>query len=255
MRSALLLLLGLAACDQSPVHWKDPVVITRAATPTRLVLVGDSARFVPAPPREAAPPLSPGMCPRSVKTAQGARHLFAVWWQVRSDSSAELLSAASPDSGRTWGLPVPVDTSDISSRGCDRPSPSITTVDDDMHVAYSMTAPEGTGVFFAHFMSGMLHSPVAVIYGDHLVATAIAGDGDRIAVAYEDPNGKRQQVKVAYSPTQGHIFDWRTTASRDIDGATAPAVALDGSSLAVGWTSQKFDQGAGAEVVRVGRIK
>ena len=66
-----------------------------------------------------------------------------------------------------------------------------------------MIAPEGTGVFFAHFMGSMLHSPVAVIYGERLVATAIAAEGDRVVVAYEEPNGTRQQVDVAMSHDAG----------------------------------------------------
>ena len=72
-------------------------------------------------------------------------------------------------------------------------------------------------MFFAHFMGSMLHSPVAVIYGERLVATAIAAEGDRVAVAYEEPNGTRQQVDVALSQTQGHIFEWHATASRDVE--------------------------------------
>ena len=72
-----------------------------------------------------------------------------------------------------------------------------------------MIAPEGTGVFFAHFMGS--HAPLTgcrSIYGERLVATAIAAEGDRVAVAYEEPNGTRQQVDVALSQTQGHIFEW-----------------------------------------------
>ena len=50
--------------------------------------------------------------------------------------------------------------------------PSLATVGDDVYVAYSMAAPEGTGVFFAHSMGSMLHAPVPVIYGERLVSTA-----------------------------------------------------------------------------------
>src|SRR5262249_40937558 len=153
------------------------------------------------------------------------------------DSSAVLEAAWSSDSGRTWGKTAPVDTTDISSRGCDRPAASIATSGDDLHIAYSMIAPEGTGVFFAHFMDSMLHSPVAVIYGERMVPAAIAAEGDRVAVAYEEPNGTRQQVDVALSQTQGHIFEWHATASRDIDAATQPSVALSGQRLAVTWVT------------------
>jgi hypothetical protein len=120
-----------------------------------------------------------------------------------------------------------------------------------------MIAPEGTGVFFAHTMSSMLHSPVAVIYGDRLVATAIAaeGRGDRVAIAYEEPNGKREQIDLALSTTEGHIFEVHTTASRDVDVAASPQIALAGRSIAVSWLERPLDASAASRVVRVGRIE
>ena len=118
-----------------------------------------------------------------------------------------------------------------------------------------MIAPEGKGVFFAHQMATMVHSPVPVIYGDRLVPTAIAADGDRVAVAYEDPNGKRRQVDVAMSTTQGHIFEWHIIASRDIDVATEPAVALSGHRLAVSWSPQLAADSGATRIIRDGRIR
>jgi hypothetical protein len=256
MRLVVLLALGLVACEQPPVEWSDPASIASPADPSRLVLGTDGTpQLLPAAQRVGTLPSSPGLCRASVITAQGTHRLFAAWWSVRPDSSATLYSAASTDSGKTWGLPTAVDTSDNSSHGCDRPPPSATTVGDDLYLAYSMAAPEGTGVFFAHFMGSMLHSPVAVIYGDRLVPTAIAADADRVVVAYEDPNGKRQRVDVAFSGTQGHIFEWHETATRDVDVATSPLVALRGHELAVAWSEQKFEGGAGSAVVRMGQIK
>src|SRR6185437_5305383 len=128
--------------------------------------------------------------------------------------------------GKTWATPMVVDTSDVSSVGCSRPAPSLATVGDDVYVAYSMIAPEGKGVFFAHTMGMMLHSPVAVIYGERLVSTAIAADGDRVLVGYEEPNGTRRQVDLAYSVTQGHIYEVHTVASRSVDDGEFPSVAL-----------------------------
>jgi hypothetical protein len=125
----------------------------------------------------------------------------------------------------------------------------------DLYVAYSMVAPEGTGVFFAHTMDAVLHSPVAVIYGERLVSTAIAAEGDTVVVAYEEPNGKREQIDVALSSTQGHIFDWRSTATRDVDVAFSPAVALADHAVAVAWTARPFGAGPLSHVVRVGRLK
>ena len=259
MRQPVVMLLFvalLAACDKPPVEWSDPTPIASPPGAVHLVmgatgpprLVSDSA---PAGPL----PADPALCHSSLRTVRGASRLYAVWWSVRPDSSASLEAAWSIDSGKTWGTPSPVDTSDVSSRGCSRPPPSITTAGDDLHIAYSMVAPEGTGVFFAHFMGSMLHSPVAVIYGERLVGTAIAAQGDRVAVAYEEPNGTRRQVDVAFSVTQGHIFEWHAIASREIDFAAAPQVALNGSRLAVSWVTRRMNDTTSAHVVREGRLK
>lgn len=182
--------------------------------------------------------------------------LFASWWGVRSDSSAVLYLAKSLDGGHAWLPATTVDTTDVSSNGCKRPAPALTTVGDDAYVAYSMIAPEGKGVFFAHSMGGMLHTPVPVIYGERLVETGIAADEHRVAVAYEEPNGSRPQVDVAISVTQGHLFNWHATASRGVDVASSPAVAMAGPELAVSWlNAQPGTSGPPNRVVRVGRIQ
>jgi hypothetical protein len=252
------LALLLAACDTSPVLWKDPVPIARPGSAARLVVDSTgTARYVIDSLKLAGTPPAAASCARSLATAMGTTRAFAVWWAVRKDSSANLVVSSSPDSGRTWGPAVSVDTTDISSNGCDRPPPAVTAVGDDVYVAYSMIAPEGKGVFFAHFMGGMLHSPVPVIYGERLVKTAIAADTYRVTVAYEEPNGARERVDLALSVTQGHIFEVHTVASRDVDVATDPSVAFAGPGpvVAVGWTERRADGEATGSVVRVGRFK
>lgn len=258
--SSLLVLGALvsAACDKPPVEWTDPEPVAAVVGGGLSRLVVDSAgaaRFAvdSTASRIMPPPPAPAVCESSLQTALGTVHAWAGWWSVRPDSSAALYVANSADSGRTWGSRIAVDTSDASSNGCDRPAPSLTTVGDDVYVAYSMAAPEGTGVFFAHVMGGMLHSPVAVIYGDRLVHTAIAAQDPRVVVAYEEPNGSGQQVGVALSTTQGHLFDWRTTASPAIDHAVLPAVALSGQMVAVAWVRARSGDST-RRIVRVGRI-
>jgi hypothetical protein len=170
-----------------------------------------------------------------MRVVAGRQHTFAIWWNLRADSTANLVTSRSPDRGATWSPPILIDTADVARAGCERKAPSATTIDDDLYVAYSMRAREGTGVFFAHFMAGMFHSPVPVIYGDRVVETAIAAQGERVVVAFEDPNGRAQRVNVAISRTQGHIFEDHTTASRDVDAAILPDVAVAGDKLAVAW--------------------
>ena len=262
MRSCLPLLAGLllAACRDPLVDWSDPRAIAPVPGPSRLVAdTAGSARFVAdtAAGRIAFPAPTPGTCERSLRRAAATVHAYVVWWGVRADSSAVLYLARSTDAGRSWARPVAIDTADMSADGCDRPPPSLTTVGDDAYVAYSMIAPDGRGVFFSHVMGGILHSPVAVMYGERLVNTAIAAQDPRVVVAYEDPNGSRRQIGVALSTTQGHLFDWRTTSSRVIDDATLPAVALAGRTLAVSWVAGRGerDDSTDRRVVRVGRIQ
>jgi len=245
-----------AACEKPPVDWSDPVALHEISGPARLIVDSSGhAALVADLPRVVATPAVPGLCTASLRAVAGSRRTFSAWWNVRQDSSATLLIASSADSGTNWDRAVAVDTTDVSSAGCNRPPPTVATVGDDLFVAYSMIAPEGKGVFFAHLMGSMVHAPVAVIYGDRLVPTAIAAEGDDVAVAYEDPNGSRQRVAVAYSVAQGHIFTWHATASRDVDVSTAPAVALSGRVLAVAWATRRSSDSAATRVVRVGRIQ
>jgi hypothetical protein len=254
--ASLALLMALIACEAPPVEWHDPEPAPPGTSAGRLVIDSSGKPgFVDERVAFAAAPTAPGLCTSSLQMARGSSHVFAAWWSVRPDSSAVLYSASSADSGASWGKAVAVDTSDVSSRGCDRPPPSLATVGDDLQTAYSMAASEGTGVFFAHFMGSMLHSPVPVIYGERLVPTAIAVEGDRVAVAYEEPNGSRKQVDVSMSTTQGHLFDWHVTASRDIDAATSPSVALAGKTLAVSWVTRRTADSVGTRVVRVGQLR
>jgi hypothetical protein len=246
--------LAVQACGDASVQWTDPVEL-RAPAATSTLVVDDSGRAsLVADTVTASLPAAFGACPSSARFAAGTTRFYAVWWRVRADSSIALYTASSRDRGRTWADSAIVDTTKVDIRGCDRPAPSATTVGDDLYLAYSMMASEGTGVFFAHFMSSMLHSPVAVIYGERLVATAIATRGDRVAVAYEEPNGSRQQVDVALSATQGHIFERHEIASREVDAAASPLVALSDHYVAVAWRARASSDTSNVLVVRVGRL-
>ena len=252
---ALSALATGVACDKPSVEWNDPVPIDEISGPARLVVDSSGhVAYVVAPAPAVGAPSSPGLCTASLRAIASTAHVFSAWWNVRHDSSSALVIASSADSGKTWGTPIAVDTTDVGSAGCNRPPPSVATVGDDLFVAYSMVAPEGKGVFFAHSMGAMVHSPVAVIYGDRLVPTAIATDGDDVAVAYEDPNGSRPQVGVAFSAVQGHIFAWHTTASRGVDIATAPSVALAGRRLAVSWATRRPTDTTASRIPRVVRV-
>ncbi len=255
---AAALAVSVAACDQAPIEWNDPAEMRGPDTLGRLVV--DSKGRTSVMPPGVAPGSVPNtgdatVCATSVRSAKGTTHHYLAWWGMRRDSGATLFVSSGAGEPAVWTKPLSVDTTDVSAAGCDRPPPSVTTVGDDVFVAYSLSAPEGRGVFFAHTMGGMVHEPVPVVYGERVVATAIAAHDERVVVAYEEPNGTRHRIDVAISETQGHNFDWHVPASRSVDAARAPDVALAGSELAVSWMPVgRSDSGTG-RVVRVGRIK
>ena len=110
-----------------------------------------------------------------------------------------------------------------------------------MHVAYSMRAPEGEGVFYAHQMDPRVRfeAPLVVVYGDRPSAVGLASDGDLVAIAYEDPNtAGRPFVSLAVSRTAGHTIDDRLAVSGRGMAAVRPAVAVRGRRVVVGWVER-----------------
>lgn len=204
----------------------------------------------------------------------GAR-LAAVWWATRPDRSAALYLSRTTDGGRRWTAPLAVDTLDRAEAGCDRPAPSVAvdSVNGYLHVAYSMTAPEGRGVFYAHQMDprGPFERPQVIVYGDRPAATSVASAGDRVVVAYEDPNtGGRPFVSLALSRTAGHSWAERVPVSGGAVAAERPVVALRGADQVVlGWVERAAPRSLATTddprsavaalpsgvVVRVGRLR
>lgn len=259
-RAALLVVAtaALAACTADPVVWNDsaerriPVSSTPGAPATdaaaeSLAAAGVLAAVHEAPasePHVAILPTAadPHACPASLRLAAGRSGVVgAVWWSVRANHSAALEASRSADSGRSWSVPTAVDTLDRSDTDCDRPAPSIAidSANGYLHVAYSMEAPEGKGIFYAHQMDprGPFERPQAVVYGDRPAATSVASAGDLVVVAYEDPNtGGRPFVSLALSHTSGHSFAERFAASEGSSmSAERPVVAVAKRRVALAW--------------------
>jgi hypothetical protein len=168
----------------------------------------------------------------------------AVWWAQRPDRSAALYTSRTVDGGRVWSAPLAVDALDRSETGCDRPAPSVAadSANGYLHVAYAMRAPEGPGVFYAHQMDprAAFERPQVIVYGDRPAATSVASAGDRVVVAYEDPNtGGRPFVSLALSRTAGHTWDARVPVSARNVASERPAVALRGAGeVVLGWVER-----------------
>lgn len=242
-RAARAPLLGFAfstlgGCTPPPVDWTGNRSVPTTSAPTTLnargAVVDDSlAMLVP----QLTPP--PPACSGTARAARAGDAVFIVWWSPRADSSARLLAARSTDQGRNWAI-APVDTTDQSRAGCHRSAPAIAADPSSgyVHVSYAMIAQEGPGIFFAHSMDGGLtfHSPVPIIYGERLGASSVAASGDRVAVAFEDPNSQTPRIGLALSRTMGHIFEDRMLPVSDDNGsATLPIVAVRGSHITVAW--------------------
>ena len=229
---AVLLSTG---CSKDPVQWADvhyPLTGTVAAP-----VAADSSRAVKSAGEVPIPDSS--RCRSSVRLARAEKTFFAVWWSIRKDSSAVLFTSRSDDGG-PWTQPAAADTMDASGRGCARPAPSIGSdvVSGYVHIGYFAEPSSGPGVFYVHSMDRgvSFHAPVALVYGARPANTAVTAEGDRVAVAYEDPNTSRPQIFVALSKTMGHIFELKLPVSEDNAAAVNPSVHLRGTKLEVSWT-------------------
>jgi hypothetical protein len=247
IRLSILALMALCGCVQPAVEWSD----------ARLVREGESVARATAAIEgwTLSQPGDPALCTDSFRAVRAGDRAAATWWRLRPDGSVAIVAAWSSDSGRSWDPAVMVDSLDRADVGCARPAPAIAATGGDVHVAYSMHAPEGTGVFFSHAMDapgmrGIFHSPSAVIYGDRLVPVGIAVAGNRVAVAYEEPSGNVQRIGLAVSSTQGHPFQARMVASPTSMRSRDPAVEIRGDSVILAWRTEQ-----GARVVRSGTMK
>lgn len=233
---------GTFACSSEPVKWSDVhySLAGTAGAPISAKAASPAADSVSA--ESATSPVSlpdPSLCKTSVRIARAGKSFFAAWWSVRLDSSSTLYAARSDDAG-PWSRPVAVDSSDASHRGCARPAPAIATdvVSGYVHLAYFIEPSSGSGVFFAHTMDRgeSFHAPVPLVFGSRPSATSVTAEGDKIAVAYEDPNSARPRVFVALSTTMGHLFELKLPVSEESGTAIEPVVHLRGTKLDVSWT-------------------
>jgi hypothetical protein len=222
-----ILLLGTMACDTQRVRWSQPQAAPADSLGAVAIDSTGAPQFRSTVPVIVTPPDS-AACPGSIATARHDASTYATWLRIKPDSSVRVMAARLD--GSQWTTPAVVDSLDVGRGGCRRPPPSIVVGNEDgyVHIAYSLQAPEGYGVFFAHSMDRGLtfHWPMIVVYGDRLSATAIAAHGSRVAIAYEDPSGAGRRIDVALSLTQGHTFEPRERATPDEMTATRPRIAI-----------------------------
>ena len=253
---SLVLAAAVLGCDSPPVEWQSDTIVPAGGAGVTLTANGrvDAAA-------SAAPMAVQGAgvaCRASTRYARAGSTVYAVWWAPRADSMAYLMSSRSADGGVTWSTPAAVDTTDHGPSGCNRPAASIAadSASGYVHVAYGLVGAEGPGIFFAHSMDQgrTFHTPVPILYGEHLGLTSVSASGDNVAVAFEDPNSTAPRIGLALSHTMGHIFENRVVPVSDDHGsAVEPLVAVGGSSIAVAWR-ERGSKDASLRV-RVGRLR
>jgi hypothetical protein len=232
--SPLVFLLLLSACSDDPVDWSDPVFLGAPMAPNEY-----SARSVPD---------SKG-CATSFRIASNGKFSYGAWWRVNADSSASLMVARAADSS-TWEKPVIADSTDHSIRGCGRPAPAIAadTVTGYVHLAYYLEPDAGPGIFSAHSMDGGLtfHAAVPILFGKNPARVSVSSLGDRVVVAYEDPNSVQPVIGVALSETMGHLFKARMQATSSNGRARQPVVRLSRDSIRLWWSEYSADPSVSA---------
>jgi len=231
-----VLVLGCAlGCSAPPLAWVDePVPLAgRLGLGQALVLRGVPDHVValaaPVPlPRGGLPALDAGACAPSLRWARsGAREIAVAWWVVRPDSSVVLRVARSTDDGVHWTPTASADTTDRGVRGCQRPGPALAfdAVHGETHLAYFLEPAAGAGVFYVRGVDAasvsrgasegtpMFQPRVAIVFGESLAQAGVAGHGDTVVVAYQDPNGRVPEIDLALSTTGGRTFTDRFVAS------------------------------------------
>ena len=256
--SGTILLLATtlaAACGDAPIAWSEPASLPPSLGDFDRLEMQRDGSVLTALDSIVTLPERATRCAGSLRAARDTSgEWYAVWWDTRADSTAEIVVARSAD-GVSWDAPVRVDSLDAGRAGCRRPPPSIAAWGGHVHVAYAMAAREGPGIFASHSMDrgALFHTPVAVVYGERLGHVAIAARGNNVAIAFEDPNGTLDQIGLVYSNTMAHLFQHRETVSPSGARARRPRIAIDDTRIAVGWN--RVAAGEVTPVLRMGTLQ
>lgn len=249
MRIAPPWFFALSACADGGIEW-GPVTYDAGEPPV-------SASVAALPPRGSTG------CADVVVAARGDER-YAAWWEARPDGGSALMLARSADGGARWETPLVADARDAGGLGCSRPLPSLFADDASgyLHLTYHISPPGSPGVYFTHSMQasaldtmgmGVLHMSVPVTHGERPVRSSVAGRGDTVVVAFEDPNSAKPRILLALSTGAGHVFSTYGAVSPPGASAASPRVTLTGDSVRVRWVETP-STGAPRAAARAGKL-
>lgn len=243
---------ALSACADGGIAW-GPVTYAESASSVSAAVAAVAAL----PPRGGAG------CADVVVVARGDER-YAAWWEARPDGGSALMLARSPDGGARWETPLVADDRDAGGLRCSRPPPSLFADETSgyLHLTYHISPPGSPGVYFTHSMQasalgttgmGVLHMPVPVTHGELPVRSSVAGRGDTVVVAFEDPNSVKPRILLALSTGAGHVFSTYGAVSPPGAAAASPRVTLTGDSVRVHWV-ETTPGGAPRAAARAGKL-
>ena len=79
-------------------------------------------------------------------------------------------------------------------------------------------------------------TPVPIVFGKNPARVSMDASGDRVVVAFEDPNANQPAIGISLSKTMGHLFEHRSQATSFNVRARQPVVRLDGDSIHLWWS-------------------
>ncbi len=90
------------------------------------------------------------------------------------------------------------------------------------------------------------HSPVPIVFGRNPSRVSVASRGNKVIVAFEDPNAAEPIVGVSLSRTMGHLFEERMSVSSGNGRAEQPVIRLSHDSIHLWWSEYSADPAVSA---------
>jgi hypothetical protein len=85
------------------------------------------------------------------------------------------------------------------------------------------------------------HGVVPIVFGKNPAFVSVGAHGDRVAVAFEDPNSAAPAIGISFSQDYGHTFAESQIISGQGELARQPKVELESANVRVWWSDHAPD--------------